>query len=133
MTGPAIELRGVRHAYADGAEVLHGIDLTVERGEVFGFLGHNGAGKTTAMNILTTLLVPTGGEASVCGYDVVAERGEVTRRIGYLPADVRLYGHLTATREPRVLRQAVRRRRPPRRQPRDPRLPRAPPTWPTEG
>ena len=96
MTGPAIELRGVRHAYDDSTEVLHGIDLTIERGEVFGFLGHNGAGKTTAMNILTTLLVPTGGEASVCGYDVGDFRYEVTRRIGYLPADVRLYGHLTA-------------------------------------
>lgn len=96
MTGPAIELRGVRHAYDDGSEVLHGIDLTIERGEVFGFLGHNGAGKTTAMNILTTLLVPTGGHASVSGYDVVDSRPEVTRRIGYLPADVRLYGHLTA-------------------------------------
>jgi len=96
MTGPAIELRGVRHAYDDTSEVLHGIDLTIERGEIFGFLGHNGAGKTTAMNILTTLLVPTAGEAAVCGYDVVDFRREVTRRIGYLPADVRLYGHLTA-------------------------------------
>jgi len=93
---PAIELHGLRHAYRDGVEVLHGIDLTIERGEIFGFLGHNGAGKTTAMNVLTTLLVPTGGSARVAGYDAVTERDEVTRRIGYLPADVRLYGHLTA-------------------------------------
>lgn len=95
MNGPAIELRGVRHSY-DAEEVLHGIDLRIERGEIFGFLGHNGAGKTTAVNILTTLITPSGGQALVCGHDVVTERAEVTRCIGYLPADVRLYGHMTA-------------------------------------
>jgi ABC-2 type transport system ATP-binding protein len=95
MAGPAIELRGVRHSY-DADEVLHGIDLTIEHGEIFGFLGHNGAGKTTAINILTTLIEPTAGSARVCGFDVVADRLEVTRCIGYLPADVRLYGHMTA-------------------------------------
>lgn len=46
MTTAAIELRGVRHTYEE-VEVLHGIDLRIEPGEVFGFLGHNGAGKTT--------------------------------------------------------------------------------------
>jgi len=95
MDGPAIELRGVRHSY-DADEVLHGIDLTIERGEIFGFLGHNGAGKTTAINILTTLIVPSAGTARVCGRDVVAERNQVTECIGYLPEDVRLYGHMTA-------------------------------------
>lgn len=96
MDGPAIELRGIRHSYDVGEEVLRGIDLTIEPGEIFGFLGHNGAGKTTAMNILTTLIAPTAGSAQVCGHDVVAARREVTRCIGYLPADVRLYGHMTA-------------------------------------
>lgn len=95
MTGPAIELADVHHAY-EAEEVLHGIDLTIEQGEVFGFLGHNGAGKTTAINILTTLIPPTSGAARVCGFDVVTERHEVASRIGYLPADVRLYGHMTA-------------------------------------
>jgi ABC-2 type transport system ATP-binding protein len=93
---PAIELRAVHYSYDPGEEVLHGIDLTIERGEVFGFLGHNGAGKTTAMNILTTLIPPTSGSAQVCGHDVVTARAEVTQCIGYLPADVRLYGHMTA-------------------------------------
>ena len=95
MTTAAIELGGVRHTYEE-VEVLHGIDLTIEPGEVFGFLGHNGAGKTTAINILTTLIEPTGGIARVCGFDVVADRADVTRCIGYLPSDVRLYGHMTA-------------------------------------
>lgn len=95
MATPAIELREVRHDYGD-TEVLRGIDLTIEHGEVFGFLGHNGAGKTTTINILTTLIEPTSGSATVAGFDVVTDRAEVTRRIGYVPADVRLYPHLTA-------------------------------------
>ncbi len=95
MVAPAIEMHGIRHAY-DDVEVLHGIDFAIEPGEVFGFLGHNGAGKTTAINILTTLIEPTAGAASVCGHDVVAERAAVTGCIGYLPSDVRLYGHMTA-------------------------------------
>ncbi len=95
MSAPAIELRDLRHRY-DSALVLRGINLEISHGEVFGFLGHNGAGKTTAVNILTTLIIPTGGEAKVCGYDVVTQRGEVTGCIGYLPSEVRMYGHLTA-------------------------------------
>lgn len=95
MDSPAIEMRAVRHTYEED-EVLHGIDLTIAPGEIFGFLGHNGAGKTTAINILTTLIRPTSGTALVCGHDVVEERGAVTECIGYLPADVRLYGHMTA-------------------------------------
>jgi ABC-2 type transport system ATP-binding protein len=95
MGSPAIELNALEHRY-NAEPVLKGITLTIDHGEVFGFLGHNGAGKTTAVNILTTLLIPTGGEASVCGFDVVRQRREVTECIGYLPSEVRMYGHLTA-------------------------------------
>jgi len=95
VNSPVIELRGLSHRY-DTDLVLRDIDLTIEAGEIFGFLGHNGAGKTTAINILTTLIEPTSGTARVCGYDVVTERREVTRCIGYLPAEVRMYGHMTA-------------------------------------
>jgi ABC-2 type transport system ATP-binding protein len=95
MSSPAIELKGLQHRY-DTVAVLQGIDLRIDHGEVFGFLGHNGAGKTTTVNILTTLITPTGGEASVCGFDVVRQRREVTECIGYLPSEVRMYGHLTA-------------------------------------
>jgi ABC-2 type transport system ATP-binding protein len=95
VSTPVIELRGLSHRY-DTDLVLDDIDLTIEAGEIFGFLGHNGAGKTTAINILTTLIEPTSGTAKVCGHDVVTERRDVTRCIGYLPAEVRMYGHMTA-------------------------------------
>ncbi len=95
MNSPVIEMRGLSHRY-DTDPVLRDIDLTIEQGEIFGFLGHNGAGKTTAINILTTLIEPTSGTAKVCGHDVVSERRDVTRCIGYLPAEVRMYGHMTA-------------------------------------
>jgi ABC-2 type transport system ATP-binding protein len=94
-SGPAIELDQVSHRY-DTDTVLRDVDLTIDHGEIFGFLGHNGAGKTTTVNILTTLIAPTSGTAKVCGFDVVTQRAEVTNRIGYLPADVRMYPHMTA-------------------------------------
>lgn len=72
-------------------------DLTfeAEQGEILGFLGPNGAGKTTTMRILTGYMPPTEGEATVAGYDVVAESLEVRRRVGYLPETVPLYNDMT--------------------------------------
>lgn len=95
LADPIIEIEGLCHSYGD-AEVLHGIDLTVQDGEIFGFLGHNGAGKTTTINVLTTLIAPTSGSARVCGSDVVDDRLQVQRNLGYLPENVRLYDSLTA-------------------------------------
>ena len=63
---------------------VDGVDLDVAEGEVVGFLGPNGAGKTTTLRMLTTLLRPTGGTATVAGYDVVRDSVEVRRRIGYV-------------------------------------------------
>ena len=95
QTVPAIEVRGLSHSFGSH-QVLRDINLVIEHGEIFGFLGHNGAGKTTTINILTTLMPPTEGVARICGHDVVTERLEVTRNIGYLPDGVRLYDHLSA-------------------------------------
>jgi ABC-2 type transport system ATP-binding protein len=99
-----VELESLVYRYGD-VEVLHGIDLTIDEGEIFGFLGHNGAGKTTTIHVLTTLLKPVSGAARVCGFDVVAERLEVQRSIGYLPENVRLYDSLTAAENLRFFAQ----------------------------
>lgn len=93
----AISTRGLSCSYGTFT-ALHPLDLDIPRGEVFGFLGHNGAGKTTTIRLLTTLLEPTGGQASVAGYDVARNIGPLRRQIGYLPENVRLYDALT-TRE----------------------------------
>jgi ABC-2 type transport system ATP-binding protein len=61
---------------------VNGVDLTVNSGEIFGFLGPNGAGKSTTVRMLTTLLRPTGGHATVAGFDVVSQAAEVRKRIG---------------------------------------------------
>jgi ABC-2 type transport system ATP-binding protein len=76
---------------------VDGIDLAVERGEIFGVLGPNGAGKTTTMKMLATLLEPTAGSARILGLDVVTEAREVRRRMGAVLSDGRsLYWKLTA-------------------------------------
>jgi len=78
---PAIVAEGLERAFGDVLAV-QGIDLAVEEGEIFGFLGPNGAGKTTTVRMLTTLLLPTGGRASVAGHDVAAEARAVRASIG---------------------------------------------------
>jgi ABC-2 type transport system ATP-binding protein len=86
-TAPAVEVRALRRVFkasrgASEVLALDGIDLRIERGEVFGLLGPNGAGKTTCIKILNTLLFPSSGEAFVAGFDVVRDAREVRRRIG---------------------------------------------------
>lgn len=71
------------------------ISFEVRRGEIFGFLGANGAGKTTAMKMLTGLLQPTSGKAIVAGYDVFTQSEAVKRNIGYMSQRFSLYEDLT--------------------------------------
>lgn len=70
------------------------ISFAVEAGEIFGFLGANGAGKTTAMRMMCGLLTPTSGRAGVAGYDVYREQEQIKKHIGYMSQKFSLYGDL---------------------------------------
>ena len=85
-----IQVQGLTKRYARQVAVDN-ITFSVEKGEIVGFLGPNGAGKTTTMRVLTCFLPPTGGKASVAGFDVYEHPMEVKRRIGYLPEAPPLY------------------------------------------
>jgi ABC-2 type transport system ATP-binding protein len=76
----AIETKELRKSY-NGMEVVRGIDLRVEQGELFALLGPNGAGKTTTIHMLSTLVKPDGGFASVAGFDIVGNARNVRRKI----------------------------------------------------
>jgi ABC-2 type transport system ATP-binding protein len=89
-----ISARGLTRRFGRFTAVDH-ITFDVGAGEVFGFLGANGAGKTTAMKILIGLLAPTEGEATVAGFDVRHEREQIRRNIGYMSQKFSLYNDLT--------------------------------------
>ncbi len=115
--GPAITTTGLTKDFGS-LRAVDGLDLCIERGQVFGFLGANGSGKSTTVRMLTTLLAPTSGEARVDGLDVRREAREVRRRIGValqeaglddlqtgrelLRLQSRLYGMARSTIEERV-------------------------------
>ncbi|WP_395363584.1 ABC transporter ATP-binding protein [Streptomyces sp. YH02] len=84
---PIISTAGLARTFTTRSgpvEAVRGIDLTVRPGEILGLLGPNGAGKTTTLRMLTTLLPPTGGAATVAGHDLVRDPAAVRRRIGYV-------------------------------------------------
>ena len=91
----AIEVRALTRRFGDFTAV-DAITFDVAPGEVFGFLGANGAGKTTAIKMLIGLLAPTSGMARVAGADVISETEQVRRRIGYMSQRFSLYEDLTA-------------------------------------
>jgi ABC-2 type transport system ATP-binding protein len=87
QTGPVIVTRGLTRHFTsrkETVEAVRGLDLEIGQGELVAFLGPNGAGKTTTLRMLTTLIPPTAGTATVAGHDVVDGQREVRRTIGYV-------------------------------------------------
>jgi len=91
-----IRIRNLRKAYFQN-KVLHGIDLEVEAGQIVGYIGGNGAGKSTTIRILAGLDSRFDGEVEVMGFDVKKDPIEVKRRIGYIPEAADIYEMLTPT------------------------------------
>ena len=92
---PAISMQALSKRF-NGNLVVDGVSLEIPNGVVYGLLGPNGAGKTTTVRMLSTLVKPTSGTASVNGFDVLKEPGRVRGSIGVLPEDTGLYDRLTA-------------------------------------
>lgn len=94
MKEKAIICKGLTKQFGD-FRAVDSISFDVEQGEIFGFLGANGAGKTTAMRILCGLSYPTAGEATVAGYDVYRQQEKIKKNIGYMSQKFSLYDNLT--------------------------------------
>ena len=90
----AISCKSINKKY-DTIEALKGVSIEVERGEIFGIIGPDGAGKTTLFRILTTLILADSGTATVDGFDVVTDYKEIRKRVGYMPGKFSLYQDLT--------------------------------------
>jgi len=91
-----VVVHGLRKTFGTMVAV-EGLDLAIHRGEVFGLLGPNGSGKTTTIRMLCGLMVPSGGSATVVGFDIVREAEQLRRRIGYMSQRFGLYDDLTVT------------------------------------
>ena len=89
-----IEVSHVSKHYGK-VEALHDVSFSVHKGEVFGLIGPDGAGKTTLFRILATLLLPEAGRVSVDGYDVIASMKDIRKCVGYMPGRFSLYQDLS--------------------------------------
>src|SRR5436305_9092350 len=90
---PAVQTHGLTRMYGAIA-ALSGLNLSVNRGDLFGFIGSNGAGKTTALRILATFLAPSAGTAQVLGHDVVRDADAVRHVIGNMPDFFGVYTYM---------------------------------------
>lgn len=90
----AVDIKTIRKSYS-GNRVLNDISLQILQGELFGFIGPDGAGKTSLFHILTSLLLPDSGTAVVAGYDTVKDYAQIRRIVGYMPGKFSLYHDLT--------------------------------------
>src|SRR5215813_4364837 len=93
---PAVQTFGLTRMFGNVA-ALYGLDLTVNKGDLFGFIGSNGAGKTTTLRILATFLAPSAGSAQILGRDVVRDADSVRHVIGYMPDFFGVYKDMEVT------------------------------------
>ena len=98
---PVIEVEHLVKAFGD-FHAVDDISFTVKRGEIFGFLGANGAGKTTAMHMLTGLNQPTSGTGKVAGFDIRTEHEQIKKHVGYMSQRFSLYEDLTVAENIRL-------------------------------
>ena len=96
VTNAAVETFGLTRHYGK-LTALNALDLTVNKGDLFGFIGSNGAGKTTTLRILSTFLSPSTGTARVMGHNVVTESDQVRRILGYMPDFFGVYKDMEVT------------------------------------
>jgi ABC-2 type transport system ATP-binding protein len=94
MMERVVEINNLTKTFGDFTAV-DAISLSVEKGEIFGFLGPNGAGKTTTIKMLCGILMPTSGEGSVSGYNIINEQDKIKKVIGYMSQRFSLYEDLT--------------------------------------
>jgi ABC-2 type transport system ATP-binding protein len=88
MTEPAIRIENLSKTYAGGKRALDGVSFDVPRGQIFGLLGPNGAGKSTLINILAGLVVKTGGQVTIWGFDINQHPRNAKRSIGIVPQEI---------------------------------------------
>ncbi|WP_243360962.1 ABC transporter ATP-binding protein [Fundidesulfovibrio terrae] len=94
MNRPAIDVTGITKSF-DGKVVVNNLSLKVEQGEIYGFLGPNGSGKTTFIRMLCGLLKPDSGSGTCLGMDVITEAARIKTRVGYMAQRFSLYGDLS--------------------------------------
>ncbi|NEV00599.1 ABC transporter ATP-binding protein [Bradyrhizobium uaiense] len=90
----AIDVKGLTKSFG-GREVVHDLSMQVKRGEIYGFLGPNGSGKTTTIRILCGLLTPDSGEGTCLGYDIRRDADKIKRKVGYMTQRFSLYQDLS--------------------------------------
>ena len=91
---PAIDVRELTKRFG-GRTVVDGVSLTVQRGEIYGFLGPNGSGKTTSIRLMCGLLTPDSGRGTCLGFDIMKESAEIKRRVGYMTQHFSFWSDLT--------------------------------------
>ena len=99
-TSPAIEIKGLKKTYAASKKApaktaLHGVDLSIPRGSIFGLLGPNGAGKSTMINILAGLVNKSSGSAKICGFDIETQTRDARASIGIVPQEIAMDVYFT--------------------------------------